>query len=409
MSELLQTKISILVIEDDPGDYGLVRAQIRLAGFGPGGATDSLRWAKTLADGLESARRDPPDVVLLDLSLPDSTGLATVRTMRAAASGVVIIVLTGHDDDRLAGQTLEAGAQDYLVKGRFDQDALRRAVRNAIIRKKLETELHLARQAAEAASTAKSAFLANMSHELRTPMNGVLGMLELMADGPLATEHREYLELAQNSARSLLFLLNEILDFSKIEAGKMTLEIVAFEPRKVLPDTLRVLATQAREKKLDLDLHIDDQIPEVLMGDPTRLRQVLINLLGNALKFTSQGRVTLQAALTALDPDGATLTLGVSDTGIGIPHEQQQAIFEAFTQADASMTRRFGGTGLGLAICSRLVALMGGRIWVESEPGRGSVFLFTARFGRTERVTLALGQGAGRGRSDLAPGRGQPD
>ncbi|MEI6415265.1 MAG: response regulator, partial [Pseudomonadota bacterium] len=345
--------------------------------------TDSLRWAKTLAEGLDAIRQEPPDVVLLDLSLPDSSGIATVRTLRAVAPNLAIIVLTGHDDDALADTALEAGAQDYLVKGQFDQEALRRAIRHAIVRNRLESELQSARKAADVANSAKGNFLANMSHELRTPMNGVLGMLELVADTPLTVDQRQYVELAQDSARGLLLLLNEVLDFSKIEAGRMTLEAVAFEPRKILSGTVQMLSIQAREKRLEVGLEIDERIPEGLLGDPTRLRQILVNLLGNAIKFTSEGRVMVQAELSTQDADGALLTFGVKDTGIGIAREKQATIFDAFTQADTSMTRRFGGTGLGLAICSHLVGLMGGRIWVESEPGQGSVFRFSAHFGLT--------------------------
>ncbi|MEI6415828.1 MAG: response regulator [Pseudomonadota bacterium] len=390
MSEILQKALSILVVEDDPGDFGLVRIQVRMAGFGVGNGTDAVGWATTLASAIEAIRRDPPDVVLLDLGLPDSSDIDTLRALRAAAPDLAIIVLTGHDDDALAVTALEAGAQNYLVKGQFDQDALRRAVRNAIIRKKLEIELQREKAAAEAASLAKSHFLANMSHELRTPMNGVLGMLELMMETRLTAEQRQYVELAQDSARGLLTLLNDLLDFSKIEAGKMALERVAFKPRAVLSDTVRMLTMQAHEKGLVLDLQIDERIPEILMGDPTRLRQILINLLGNAVKFTLQGGITVHAAVEELGADGARLAFSVSDTGIGIAPEQQRAIFEAFTQADTSMTRRFGGTGLGLAICSHLIKMMEGRIWVESEPGRGSVFWFMACFGRASETPRNL-------------------
>jgi two-component system, sensor histidine kinase and response regulator len=349
----------------------LVVDQERIVRFCNGAFEDLFQYAKPEILG-------KPVDVLLGIEEVLEVGSAALHSQRQVQA------VSGAQRMRRDGTMIDVEIHDTPLSVNGEARGSLVLYQDISARKRVERAMQHAKEQAEAASRAKSEFLANMSHEIRTPMNGIMGMTDLVLDTELDAEQREYLNLAKSSADALLTLINDILDFSKIEAGKLEIDRIEFSLSDSLGETMKSLSLRAHQKGLELAYELEPDVPDLLVGDPGRLRQIIVNLVGNAVKFTEHGEVTVHVSLESRGAGEARLHFLIADTGIGIAEEKRSSIFEAFTQADGSMTRTYGGTGLGLTISSRLVAMMDGKIWVESELGRGSRFHFTAKFGAPE-------------------------
>ena len=330
---------------------------------------------------LKKLRTLTPDIILLDVMMPGMNGFSFCRKLKKDPKyqDIPVIFLTSLSQQTDIVKGFDAGGQDYIIKPFNQQELLARVRTHIHLHDTLLENKRLSRLALDA-SRSKSEFLASMSHEIRTPLNSIIGMAEVLADTTLSDEQREYVRISRSAGENLLEIINDILDLSKIEAGQTELEAIDFDLPTLLESVTTMVSLRAGEQETTISTRIDGDVPFYLNGDPTRLRQILLNLVGNAVKFTHKGRVELTVTTAAANRPNQKLLFTIKDNGIGIPADKQQLIFDSFTQADSLTTRKYGGTGLGLTICQKLLNIMQGRIWLTSQPEKGSTFFFTIPF-----------------------------
>ncbi len=382
----------ILIVDDDKGLRSILARSFAVIGFECHEAEDAFKALARIED-------EPFDLVISDISMPEMDGIQFMKQAKASFPDLDFIIMTGYSGEYSYVDIIGAGASDYMSKPFGINSAVARIERidrekrTLLNLKKSNAELNLAIRKAErladeakalaeeakAASRAKTDFLANMSHEIRTPLNGILGYIDIFYDTNLTYEQKEYVQNAKISCEVLLSVVNDILDFSKVEAGQLSVEQINFDPEILFFEALEVVRGKVDESRVELSCKISDDVPGFVIGDPYRYRQVLLNLLGNAAKFTTSGVIELSLSVDDETKKSVTLHTRLRDTGIGIHTDRLQEIFEPFQQSDETTTRKYGGTGLGLAICRKIAEKMGGEVWAESHAGQGSTFHFTCR------------------------------
>ncbi len=376
---------NILIVDDDMGLRSILLKSFQVIGFKCSEAEDALT-------AYEMICKEKFDLVISDISMPVMDGIELMKKVKKEFPDIDFIIMTGFAGEYSYVDIIDAGAADYMTKpfginsaaARIER--IEREKRTLLNLKKTNLELNLAMEKAnalaeeaKAASKAKTDFLANMSHEIRTPLNGILGYIDIFYNTALTQEQKEYVHNAKISCEVLLSLVNDILDFSKVEAGQLSIEKIEFDPEVLCFEALEVVRSKVNAAKVEIICKVSDSVPALAIGDPYRFRQVLLNLLGNAAKFTSSGVIELSIDVKDETNTDILLQSSVKDTGIGIPVEKLNSIFEPFQQSDTTTTRRFGGTGLGLAICRKIAEKMDGSVWADSSPGKGSTFYFTSR------------------------------
>jgi len=361
----------ILVVDDSL----TIRMQIK-------GLLESEGYKVLLAeDGekcLKTIKSEIPDIILLDIIMPGISGLDVCRTIKGddKYKDIPILMLTHVSDSENKVAGLRSGANDYVTKP-FVIEELNARIDSILKTKMLEQKLRFSRDKAHLLANSKSSFLANMSHEIRTPMNGIIAFTDLLLETNLETEQRKFIEALKRSGESLLVIINDILDFSKIESGNVVFEEIGFKIDQLLDDVTKLIAIKVGDKPIKVIKNIKKDVPTIFVSDPHRIKQVLLNILGNSAKFTQKGEISSYLWIEQKKANRAFLHFEIKDTGIGIPEDKLEAIFELFTQADSSTTRKFGGTGLGLSISKKIAMAMGGDCWAKSELDKGSTFHFT--------------------------------
>jgi len=365
----------ILIVDDVQLNLDLMKEILSEKGY-------QIATAINGKSAIAKAKAHKFDLILLDIVLPDVDGYEVCTHLKSnqQTQDIPIIFLTAKKEKDSIVKGFQVGAVDYIPKP-FSREELLARVDHHLTLRKIQDELIHSKEMAEAAAKAKAIFLANISHEIRTPMNGIIGMIDILKRTPLTADQLEYIEIIGISGENLLMIINDVLDFSKIEAGQITFEHIRFNISDEINEVIKILRYKAQQKNLELTFEIAPNVPQLLIGDPLRLKQVFINLCNNSIKFTSEGYVHVRVNLVEMNECAVRLHFEVQDTGIGISPENQLKLFKSFSQADVSTTRKFGGTGLGLAISKNLVQLMGGNIGIISEEGKGAIFHFEGEFG----------------------------